>query len=232
MTILEWPEHDRPRERLLEHGAEELTDSELLAILIQTGTKQQSSVDCARSLIKSHTNLRGIIDASQQALCAHNGVGPAKFAMIQAGAELGRRYMQQDQAFKGAITSAEQAKRYFRLTLSHKKIECIAFLYLNAAHEIISYEEPFHGSMTQVYIHYRECIKTALSLDAVAIIMAHNHPNGFSKPSQADIQSTEALIKALKLVDISLIDHIIVGKNDAFSMRDEGLINPDQCFAK
>ena len=226
MSIHDWPEQDRPRERLFSNGADQLTDSELLAILIQSGTATQSSVDCARALISTFGNLRGVIDANLKQLCTQPGIGPAKFALIQAGAQVGMRYLQQEKSFKGAITSAQQAKEYFTCTLSHKKIECIAFLYLNASHEIISYEEPFQGGITQVSIHYRQCVKQALQLDASAIIMAHNHPSGQARPSQADIECTEQLIKALNLIDVVLIDHIIIGKNEAFSMRDEGLINP------
>jgi DNA repair protein RadC len=224
MSIHDWPEHDRPRERLLLHGADQLTDSELLALLIQTGTATQSSVDCARGLLKHFGNLRGVIDANLKQLCTQPGIGPAKFALIQAGAHIGRRYLQQEHTFKGAIHSALQAKEYFTCTLSHKKTECIAFLYLNASHEIIAYEEPFQGGIAQVSIHYRTCVKQALHLDASAILMAHNHPSGLSKPSQADIDCTEQLIKALHLIDVTLIDHIIIGKKEAFSMREEGFI--------
>jgi DNA repair protein RadC len=232
MTIQQWPEHDRPRERLLQHGAGQLSDSELLAILIQSGTAKQSSVDCARALLSNFNNLRGVIDANKKDIFNQPGLGPAKYALIQASAELGRRYLKQNQRFRGAILSADQAKHYFKLTLSHKKVECVGFLYLNAAHEIITYEEPFQGSVTKVHVHYRECIKKALSLDAAAIIMAHNHPSGLAKASQADIQSTEQLTQALKLVDISLLDHIIVGMNSELSMRNEGLMDPQQRFVK
>jgi DNA repair protein RadC len=224
MSIHDWPEQDRPRERLLIHGADQLTDSELLAILIQSGTVSKSSVDCARELITTFGNLRGVIDASMEQLCDQPGIGAAKFALIQAAAHLGRRYLQQEKLLKGVITSAEQAKDYFSCTLSHKKTECIAFLYLNASSEIIAYEEPFEGGTGHVSIDYRACVKQALQFDASAMIMAHNHPSGLAKPSQSDIDCTEQLIKALQLVDVALIDHIIIAKNKAFSMRSEGFI--------
>lgn len=224
MTISEWPEHDRPREKLLNLGAEKLTDSELLAILIQTGTTKLSSVDCARALLTEYTNLRSIIELTAAEIYKQPGIGPAKFAMIQAAAELGRRALHQNKPAKGCITSSEQAQRYFKYALQHKKVECVGFLYLNPSHEIIMYDEPFAGGATQVHLHYRECIQKALNVGCTSILMAHNHPNGFAKPSQADIDTTEQLRKALDYVDIALVDHIIVGKNDTFSMRKEGLL--------
>lgn len=226
MSIQHWPEHDRPREKLLRHGADHLTDSELLALLIQSGTADKSSVDCARGLIDTFGNLRSVMDATRKDLCHQPGIGPAKYALIQASAAMGRRFFQQDPVFKGAITSVETSKNYFRYRLAGKKTERLGICYLNASYDILAYDEAFHGSINQLFIHYRECIKRALNLEATSMIIAHNHPNGLATPSQTDIDTTERLMQALKLVSISLIDHIIVGKSDTFSMRDAGLLAP------
>lgn len=224
MTIKQWPETDRPRERLLSMGAEHLTDSELLAIIIQNGTNKMSSLECAHLILKELHNCRGVIEASRQQLCQYPGIGPIKYTFIQAAAELGRRYYQQNPVIKGAITSADNAQQYFTYTLRHKKQECIAILYLNAAHEIITYDEPFQGSLTQVHIHYRECIQKALNLNATALIIAHNHPTGLAQPSQMDIDTTKELIKVFKVMDIAVLDHIIIGQKDSFSMRQHGIM--------
>lgn len=225
MTIQQWPLADRPRERLLNYGSEKLSDSELLALLIQSGTKNQSSVDCARALLQRFGNLRAVIDADCKALCEQPGLGPAKFALVQAGAELGRRYFQQRHPSRGAITSCAQAKAFFKHTLSHKKKECFCVIYLDASHNIIQYEELFQGSLTSLKVHPRDFVKKCLDHDAVAVIIAHNHPRGRSTPSQADIQTTKHLIQMLHFVDVQLIDHIIVGENNTLSMQDEGYID-------
>ena len=228
MTIQQWPSADRPRERLLQHGREELSDSELLALLIQSGTRGSSSVDCARALISKFGNLRSVIDADYKQVVSTPGIGSARYALLQAGAEIGRRYFQQRCAHQGPIVSHAHAKDYFMYTMAHKQNECFSVLFLDNMHNIIQCEELFQGNLTELSIHMRLLVKKCLNYNTIAVIIAHNHPRGRPTPSNSDIQTTKMIIKILRYLDIRLIDHIIVGENSSLSMQEEGFI--DNCL--
>jgi DNA repair protein RadC len=228
MTIQQWPSADRPRERLLQHGREKLSDSELLALLIQSGTRGNSSVDCARALISKFGNLRSVIDADYKQMTDIAGIGAARYALLQAGAEIGRRYFQQRCMHQGPIVSHSHAKDYFMYTMAHKQIECFYVLFLDSMHHIIQCEELFQGNLTELTIQMRLLVKKCLNYNAVAVIIAHNHPRGRAAPSDGDLKATQMIIQVLHYLNIRLIDHIIVGENSTLSMQEEGFI--DNCL--
>jgi len=225
MTIKDWPEDERPREKLLAHGPSQLSDAELLAIFLRIGIKGKSAVDLARDLLAEFGGLRPILDASQQQFCAHLGLGPAKFAQLQAVLEMSRRHLQQDLQRQDAFTNPELVRSYLTSRLRHRQQEVFSCLFLDSQHRLIIYEELFHGSIDGASVYPREVVKRALAHNAAAVIFAHNHPSGVAEPSVSDERITGRLIKALDLVEVRTLDHFIVGEGQVISMAERGLLH-------
>lgn len=224
MVIKDWPSADRPREKLLEHGAESLTDAELLAIFLRTGIKGKTAVDLARDLLNDFGGLREILIAPKHQFCAHCGLGNAKYAQLQAVVEMAKRHLAAEIKKGTKISSAETTKEYLNAKLRDKEHEVFAALFLDSQHQLIAYKELFKGSLDSASVYPREVIKEALNLGAGAVIFAHNHPSGIAEPSNADIAITERLCNALKLIDIRVLDHFIVGHQHTLSFSQKGLI--------
>ena len=221
MAISDWPEGERPRERLLEHGANELSDSELLAIFLRTGVKGKSAVDLARELITDFGGLRQILSADLETFCQAKGLGVAKFTQLQACLEMSRRYLRETIEREGPLTNPEDAKQFLLMRMRDYKKEVFACLFLDTKNHVIKYEELFAGTLNSAEVHPREVVKQALKHNANAVILAHNHPSGVSKPSSADIEITHTLRDALLLVDIKVLDHFIIG-NEVTSLATLG----------
>ena len=224
MRITDWPKEERPREKLLLRGPESLSDAELLAIFLRTGIVGQTAVDLARSLLVEFGNLGYLLAADQQRFCRAKGLGVAKFAQLQAGIEMSRRYLREQLPPTQSLTSPEQTHNYLRARLRHYPYEVFSCLFLDNRHRVIRYEELFRGTIDGASVHPREVVKRALEHNAAALIFAHNHPSGVAEPSRADRQITLRLREALALVEIRVLDHIVIGEGEAVSLAERGMI--------
>lgn len=218
------PSHERPRERLLRHGAQVLTTPELLAILLRTGTRGRNAIEMGRELISHFGGLRRLLAAESTALLAFPGLGQAKTCELLAVQELSRRAIEEPLRSGRTLSQPERVKQFCALRLAHLRIEhCIA-LFLDTQLQLIECVELARGTLSHASIYPREVVKAALGHHAAALILAHNHPSGVAEPSPADISLTQHLRQALALVDIRLLDHLIVGANEITSLAERGHI--------
>lgn len=224
MGINDWPEGERPREKLLQRGAAALSDAELLAIFLRTGVVGKSAVDLARDLITRFGNLTQLFAASELDFCAIHGMGQAKYVQLQAVLEMARRALHEEMKAGDALNSPRSVRDYLRLLLRARLNEVFMAIFLDAQHRVIASEELFHGTLTQTSVYPREVVKRALHHNAAAVIFAHNHPSGVSEPSQADRSLTDALKHALALVEVRVLDHFIVAGPDCMSFAEQGII--------
>jgi len=224
MAIPDWPESERPREKLLKNGAAYLSDAELLALFLRTGMVGKSAVDLARELLTRFDSLTGLFAANQTAFCQVPGMGPAKYAQLQAVLEMARRALAEELKSGDAMNSPKSVRDYLRLSLEGKKHEIFVGIFLDAQNRAIAAEELFNGTLTQTSVYPREVVKRALHHNAAAMIFAHNHPSGVAEPSQADEILTQSLKQALALVDVKVLDHFIIGGGTAMSFAERGLI--------
>jgi len=224
MAITDWPADERPREKLLKQGAASLSDAELLAIFLRTGVKGKTAVDLARSLLSEFGNLRSILKADLNTFCQGEGLGPAKYAQLQAVLEMSRRHLQEKLEKGDILSSPKDTQQFLHACLANYNHEVFAAVFLDNRHQIITFKELFNGTLDGASIYPREVVKLALQLNAAAIIFAHNHPSGISAPSQADKQITQKLKDALALVEVRVLDHFIVGDDGGYSFAEHGLI--------
>jgi DNA repair protein RadC len=224
MTIKDWPEGERPREKLLERGAGALSDAELLAIFLRTGIPGKSAVDLARELLTDFDGLTGLLAADRRRFCDGKGLGAAKYAQLQAVLELSRRYLLTRISGQDVLTSPEATRDYLKLRLYGSPHEIFACLFLDNRHRVIVYEELFRGTIDGASVHPREVVRRVIQTNAAAVIFAHNHPSGVAEPSQADLRITQRLKEALALIDVRVLDHIIVGDGDGTSFAERGLL--------
>ena len=222
MPIRDWPEGDRPREKLLQRGAAALTDAELLAIFLRTGVAGRSAVDLARDLLVRFGGLRGLLRASRDEFCDAKGLGPAKFTQLQAVLEMARRHLGEALPTRTPLTDPQAVRQYLTAQLRDLGIEVFAGLFLDSQHRVIAYEPLAQGTLNAASVYPREVVKRALSLGAGAVIFAHNHPSGVAEPSAADRSLTERLKSALALVDIAVLDHFVIGDGDIVSFAERG----------
>lgn len=211
MAITDWPVDERPREVLLSQGAHALTDAQLLAIFLRVGVRGKSAVDLARDLIQQFGDIRGIMDSDPAAVFESPGIGPAKYSQLLAALELGKRYLLTELKRTDVMRNPRITAEYLRAQLRHYPQEVFAVLFLDTQHRVICFEPLFFGSIDSATVHPREVLRRALKYNAAAVIVSHNHPSGISEPSDADIQLTLQLKKALELIDVRLLDHIVVG---------------------
>lgn len=222
MSIRDWPEGERPREKLLAQGAGVLSDAELLAIFLRTGVAGLSAVDLARQLLADFGSLRQLLEADLERFCQHLGLGPAKYAQLQAVLEMGRRHLAENLRREAALESPSAVRDYLKAQLRHEPHELFACLFLDTRHRVLSFEVLFRGTIDGASVYPRQVVKRALAHNAAALILAHNHPSGVSEPSQADRQLTLRLREALGLIDVRVLDHFIVGEGDPLSMLEQG----------
>jgi DNA repair protein RadC len=224
MSIRDWPAAERPREKLLDRGAASLSDAELLAIFLRTGVSGKSAVDLARHLLTRFGSLRALLDANLAAFSGELGLGPAKFAQLQAVMEMARRHMSENLRRSSALTNPAQVRSYIKALLRHEPHEVFGCLFLDSKNRVQAFEALFHGSINMAYVHARQLVKRALAHNSAGLILCHNHPSGVCDPSPADIELTRKLKKALEMVDVVVIDHVIIGDGDPFSMVEHGLM--------
>jgi len=214
MSITNWPIKERPREKLLARGAKNLSDADLLAIFIRSGTRGKTAVDLAHELLKHFGGLRHLLDASEEQICNFRGLGKAKYAELQATLEISRRYLEEQLMQSNVISNTKIAHLYLAAKLRNYQHEVFACLFLDNQNHLIHYEELFHGTINNTTVYPREIVKIALQHNTAAVIFAHNHPSGTPTPSQQDKELTNALINILRPLDIRVLDHIIIGSND------------------
>lgn len=212
MPITDWPADERPREKLLARGAAALTDAELLAIFLRTGSAGCTAVDLARGLLGRFGSLRALLRAGREEFCAVHGLGEAKYAQLQAGLELARRHLAEALAGRQVLKDPSAVRRLLQARLRDREHETFAALFLDNQHRVIAFDELSQGTIDGASVYPREVIKAALRHGAAAVIFAHNHPSGVAEPSAADRTLTERLKSALAQVDIRVLDHFVVGE--------------------
>ena len=224
MPIPDWPLCQRPREKAIAAGAAQLTDAELLALFLRTGVPGRSAVDLGQELLAHFGSLRALAAAPRAAFCARPGLGPAKWAALQAALELSRRTLREELQSRDALSSPAQVREFLALWLRDRPYESFIGLFLDTQNRLIAAEELFRGTLSQTAVYPREVARRALELNSAAIVLAHNHPSGVAEPSAADRLLTDALRGALAQLDVAVLDHLIVAGNRTVSFAERGLI--------
>lgn len=224
MPITDWPDEERPREKLLQKGAQALSDAELLAIFLRIGIKGKTAVDLSRDLLNEYGSLRALLESDYERFTKSPGLGLAKYAQLQAVLEMARRHLKETLRREGALTSPGLTRQYLSAHLRGYPHEVFGCLFLDNQHRVIHFEELFRGTIDGANVYPREVVKKALAFNAAAVIFAHNHPSGVAEPSEADKHITVRLKQALNLIDIRVLDHFIVGDGEAYSFAEHGLI--------
>lgn len=222
MAINDWPEDQRPRERLIKHGPQHLSDAELLAVFLRVGVSGKSAVDLGRDMLGHFGSLNGLFTASLEDFSKLNGLGPAKYAQLQAVMELARRSLDEELKVGEILSSPQAVKQYLQLLLAKKAYEAFVVLFLDVKNRLIAADELFRGTLMHTSVYPREVVKAALGHNAASIILAHNHPSGTPEPSAADRTLTTALKQALDLVDVRVLDHFVVAGRHVYSFAEHG----------
>lgn len=222
MAITDWPAEQRPRERLIKHGPHALSDAELLAVFLRVGVAGKSAVDLGRDMVSHFGSLNSLFSASLDDFSQINGLGPAKYAQLQAVLELARRALMEELKAGVTLSSPASVKQYLQLILARQTYESFVVLFLDVKNRLIASEELFRGTLTHTSVYPREVVKAALTRNAASVIFAHNHPSGTPEPSAADRTLTQALKEALALVDIRVLDHFVVAGHSVYSFAEHG----------
>jgi DNA repair protein RadC len=224
MSIRDWPKLERPREKLVERGAQALSDAELLALLFGSGGRGLSAVDLARRLINEFGSLRELLKAEHLDALRRHGLGTARYCMLQAVLELARRHFRESLSAGPAVASPEAARTFLLAQLRDRPYEVFCCLHLDNRHRLLAFEELFRGTIDGASVHPREVVRQTIARNSAAVILAHNHPSGVPEPSQADEIITRRLRDALALVDVRVLDHVIVGDGRCLSFAERGLL--------
>lgn len=224
MSMASWPQGERPREKLFNKGAASLSDAELLAVMLQTGTKGRTSLDIARDMLSRYGGLVGLLAADRVSLTENPGIGAAKAARFVAMKELSQRHMLEGIQSKDILTSSQATRDYLRAKFRDCESEIFSCLFLNNQHHVVKLEELFRGTIDGAAVYPREVVKRCLYHNAAAVILAHNHPSGIAEPSQADIAITNKLRIALETIDVRVLDHLVIGNSLVVSFAERGLL--------
>ena len=222
-SIKEWAADDRPREKMITKGKAALSNAELMAILLHTGSGEQSAVELSRSILDSvDNNLIALSNLTLDDLMQHKGIGEAKAITIMAALELGKRRRGAEASLPTEVKDSKDSFERFLPYIDDMRQEHFLVLYLNQSNHALKVECISHGGTTNVIADPKLIFKSALGLNATAIILGHNHPSGNPRPSEDDRQLTKKLVAAGKLLDIAVIDHVIIGNERYYSFRDHG----------
>ena len=222
--IKDLPLSERPRERLLSSGAAYVSNAELLAILLRTGTKKQSALDLAQSILTYTGGLKDLNEITPEELMKIPGIGQSKAVMLLAGIEFGKRILDSKQNKRSPIQSPEEAYQLLSPKMQHLSQEHFVVLFLDTKNNVIGNKTIFIGSLNKAIVHPREVFKEAIKRSAASIVCAHNHPSGDAQPSAQDIQLTHRLEEVGDLVGIKLVDHLIIGEGQFVSLREKGYL--------
>lgn len=223
MSIKDWHIDERPREKLLLKGADSLSDSEILAIFLRTGTKEKSAIELARELIEKFGSLAELLSAPPDKVMNCHGIGTAKYAQILASLEMGKRYLASQIRQTPILNNSQLVKDYITTQLRHLHREVFAVVFLTNELSLIQFEVLFTGGISSCSVCVREVLRKSLQYGASRLIIAHNHPNTSAQPSKADLELTQSLASACELVDMQLLDHVIVGHNETKSLKELNL---------
>jgi DNA repair protein RadC len=223
MSIRDWPEGERPREKLLARGSAALSDAELLAVLLGSGARGKDALAMGRELLTDAGSLSALLARPEQAIRTR-GLGPAKRARIAAALELARRSLGEQLRERPALGNPRDSGDYRRSRLRDLPYEVFGCLYLDNRHRVLAFEELFRGTVDGASVHPREVVRACLQHNACAVILAHNHPSGVAEPSAADRAITHELRNALQLVGVRVLDHLVIGTGEPVSMAARGLI--------
>ena len=221
MGINDWPEQDRPRERLAREGAAALSNAELLAIFLRVGVRGCSAVELGRNMLEHFGSLQRLLHASPQEFSSVHGLGLAKYAQLQAVMELSRRAISEE-FFRHSLCSPDVVKNYLRSRFGLQAYESFVVLFVDVKNRLIDAQEMFRGTLTHTSVYPREVVVAALRRNASGVMLAHNHPSGCAGPSEADLTLTHALAKALALVDVRVLDHFVVAGTQVHSFAEHG----------
>ena len=224
MKILDWPSSERPRERLLQQGASALSDAELLALFVGQGLPGCNAVDLGRQWLDQAGGLNALLNRECKNFIDLAGAGLARYVLLQAALELGKRYLASEIAQRSVIESPESVKAYLSHELAGATREHFGCLFLDAQHRVIKWQVLFSGTLNAAAVYPRVIVEVALSLNASAIILAHNHPSGVCEPSMADQTITQRISDALALIDIKVLDHLIIAGSQSMSFAERGLL--------
>lgn len=223
-SIKDWPEEERPRERLLKHGASALSDSQLLAIILRTGSGKKSAIDLAIEMLDLFKSLKKIDNASIKDFSSLKGIGTAKAAQIKAALELGKRMLRETEEKCPVFSSSKDVFAFYHPMLVNLKKEVLFCSLLDAKNRAFKNHRISEGTLTSSMVHPREAFRDAISESAASVIFVHNHPSGDPTPSKDDIAITERLVKTGEIVGIKVIDHVIIGENKHASLLSDGYI--------
>ncbi len=224
MSIMNWPEEDRPREKLLHKGEQALTDAELIAIILKSGIRGKTALDIAKGLLMEYGDLKKLLHASHQSLIHHPGIGHTKYVTLKAAMEIGKRCLHLHVPVGTVLNNSRITQQFLAERLQDYKNEVFSCLFMDNHFRLIRFEILFHGTIHSAAIYPREIVKRGLEHNAAHIILAHNHPSGVPIPSTADKEITLHIKQALNLIDIEVIDHIIIGNPTHFSFAEAGLL--------
>jgi DNA repair protein RadC len=222
MAITDWLPAERPREKLMSRGAKNLSDAELLAIFLRTGIRGKTALDLAHDLLNTYGSLKKLAAAPDHTLIQQRGLGSAKACALKAAMEIGQRCHAEPLPAGAILKSAAAAKLFLTQRLGCYQQEVFACLFLDSRHRVLAFEELFFGTIDESSVYPREVVKRSLAHNAAKVILAHNHPSGNPTPSQADRDVTCILKQALELVDITVVDHIIIGHQECVSLVEIG----------
>jgi DNA repair protein RadC len=219
-----WPESEQPRQKCLRQGAANLTNAELLTLILGTGSQGQSALELAQKLLTRFGSIRQILNAKSSALLDITGMGRGKVASLKASLELARRHLRCEIEQSPSLNDTSAACQYVHAELADHPHEVFACLFLDSRNRLIIFEKLFTGTINSAQVHARELVRRSLDHNAAGLILAHNHPSGHAEPSQADCDLTRELSRILAVLDIRVLDHIVVGHTDTVSMAARGLI--------
>jgi DNA repair protein RadC len=225
MSIKGWPEQERPREKLLHRGAQQLTDTELLAVMLGAGMAGKTAVELARELLATLGSLREIVNCSEKEFTAVTGVGPCKYAQFQAAFEIYRRNLEIPLKKQDVFHNVNDTKKYLQAVLRDCQHEKFGLLMLDSQHQLIAFRILFSGTINSAAVYPRELVKQVMKDNAAAVILVHNHPSGVADPSQADINLTSEIRTAMAMIDVTVLDHFVVGDVETVSFAQRGLLS-------
>ena len=223
LSVRDWPAEEQPRNKVLNRGADVLSDAELLSVFIRSGCQGQTAVDVARTLLQTFGGLRGLLNADQSEVCAIAGIGPAKFAELKTVMEISRRYLSERLQRGDVLDDPDAVRFYLASKLRDRQAEVFAVVFVDNRYRVIAYEEMFQGTIDGASVYPREVVRAALRNNAAAVILAHNHPSMVAEPSQSDERITRRLRDALALIDVRVLDHFVIG-DQIVSFCERGLL--------
>jgi len=222
--LKDWPIDERPREKLLNQGADSLSDAELLAIFLRTGVKGCHVVDLARQLINDFGSISAIYRATAAEFCQRKCLGIAKYVQLQACLAMTKRYLAEELQQGVGLTSSQQSKDYLIAELRNESREVFGVLFLDNQHQVIAFERLFNGTLNSAAVYPRIVLERVIKQQAAAVILAHNHPSGVAEASQADKHITQQLQQTLALIDVRVLDHMIIAGHQCYSFSEQGLL--------